>query len=76
MYSYKITCCKDCEERYIGCHSKCEKYIKEKQTLEKSKTLYYKSLPPKISEGDFLGDDGHMASGRFRNLKRSQRTKK
>ena len=23
--------CKDCTERYIGCHSKCEKYIKEKE---------------------------------------------
>ena len=52
MYTSKITCCKDCEERYIGCHSKCEKYITEKQMLEKSKELYYKSLPPKIGEGD------------------------
>ena len=24
-----ISCCKDCEERYIGCHSKCERYIQE-----------------------------------------------
>lgn len=44
--------------------------------LEKSKELYYKSLPPKIGEGDFLGDDGHMRLGKFKNLKRSQRTKK
>ena len=58
MYSSKITCCKDCKERYIGCHSKCEKYITEKQNLE------------------VLGDDGHMRLGKFKNLKRSQRTKK
>ena len=76
MYSSKITCCKGCEERYVGCHSKCEKYITQKQTLEKSKKLYYESLPPKIGYGDFLGDDGHMSVGKFKNLKRSQRTKK
>lgn len=76
MYSSKIICCKDCKERYIGCHSKCEKYITEKRNLEESKKLYYKSLPPKIGEGDFLGDDGHMRLGKFKNLKRSQRTRK
>ena len=31
--------CKDCKERYIGCHGKCEKYLglvrqKNKETLE------------------------------------------
>ena len=25
---YAITCCKDCPERYPGCHGKCEKYKK------------------------------------------------
>lgn len=25
-----ITCCKDCPDRYPGCHGKCEKYIKER----------------------------------------------
>lgn len=24
-------CCKDCEERYVGCHSTCEKYLQEKE---------------------------------------------
>ncbi len=24
---YRITCCKDCPDRYPGCHGKCEKYI-------------------------------------------------
>lgn len=22
-----VTCCKDCQERELGCHSKCEIYI-------------------------------------------------
>ena len=26
-----IRCCKDCQERHIGCHGKCEKYQAENQ---------------------------------------------
>ena len=26
-----IWCCKDCTERYVGCHGKCEKYIKQRE---------------------------------------------
>lgn len=22
-------CCKDCEKRYVGCHSKCEEYMEQ-----------------------------------------------
>ena len=33
----KITCCKDCPERAAGCHSRCEKYLDEKKTLERDK---------------------------------------
>ena len=32
--------CKDCTDRYIGCHSKCETYIqfkKEKEEINKKK---------------------------------------
>ena len=71
----KITCCKDCEDREIGCHSYCEKYIREKEQMVKDKSTYYKSLPPKIYEGDFLGDDGHMNPGRLRSLKKTQKKK-
>lgn len=27
--------CKDCKERKVGCHSKCEKYKKFRQELDK-----------------------------------------
>ena len=30
-----INCCKDCTERYLGCHSNCEKYIAKKKEAEK-----------------------------------------
>ena len=26
--------CKDCSERYVGCHTTCESYLKEKEKLE------------------------------------------
>lgn len=26
-----ITCCKDCEKRYVGCHSSCEEYNEQKK---------------------------------------------
>lgn len=32
-----ITPCKDCEERYAGCHSKCELYIDWKKVHEAEK---------------------------------------
>lgn len=35
----KITCCKDCRGRYVGCHSECEEYIEQKARLEKHKEL-------------------------------------
>lgn len=32
-----IGVCKNCTNRYIGCHSVCEKYIKEKQQYDLNK---------------------------------------
>lgn len=45
--NFKITCCKDCKDRYLGCHDKCEKYIKQKLQNEKERNAYreYKGLP-------------------------------
>lgn len=25
-----ITCCTDCSKRYIGCHGKCEEYLRQR----------------------------------------------
>lgn len=30
-------CCLNCEERHIGCHSKCEKYKKFRQRIDNIK---------------------------------------
>lgn len=32
----RITVCKNCEERTIGCHSNCEKYLAEKATEQQA----------------------------------------
>lgn len=37
--------CLDCEDRYLGCHDKCEKYKRFKELNEQQKTMeaeYYK----------------------------------
>lgn len=30
-------CCKNCKDRHVGCHSKCERYLKEKEEHDKNK---------------------------------------
>jgi hypothetical protein len=30
-----ITCCKDCDKRYPGCHDYCETYLDEKEKHDK-----------------------------------------
>ena len=29
-----IVCCLNCEDRYVGCHGKCEKYIVERKARD------------------------------------------
>ena len=39
-----ITCCKDCQKRQVGCHSKCVDYIFEKAAHEERKAEQYKEV--------------------------------
>lgn len=32
-----INCCKDCKERYLGCHDKCSKYQERLQMYRNEK---------------------------------------
>lgn len=43
--------CKDCEERYLGCHSKCEKY---KECSEKSHRLSSQRIDDQLNRGDVI----------------------
>lgn len=45
----KITCCINCEDRTIGCHGTCEKYLtqkeidaSEKERINKNKPIFYR----------------------------------
>ena len=33
---YRIRCCAGCEDRHVGCHSDCEKYLAEKAEIQKA----------------------------------------
>lgn len=52
----KVPPCKDCEERYVGCHSKCVAYLEWKKEHD-----LYKN---KIIEGNKL--DYHLRAKRKR----------
>lgn len=50
-----ITCCKDCPDRYPGCHGKCEKYIKERSDYDAKRSEYRKKydIDSKLAEQRF-----------------------
>ena len=48
-----ISCCKDCEDRFVGCHSKCDKYKKQIEEWEKAKKEYRKKKTLIICQSDF-----------------------
>lgn len=52
--------CKNCNERHVGCHSTCEKYIAEKAENERIRQLKLKESQGHIS----LHSNGTMFSGR------------
>ena len=54
MYDPNPCPCKDCEERYLGCHSKCNRYIKWKQKHDQRCKEYNKKLG---FEKDLIGYD-------------------
>lgn len=37
----KIKCCKGCEERQLGCHSECERYLTEKANNGKDEKAWH-----------------------------------
>lgn len=44
-----IAPCKDCKDRYLGCHDRCPKYLSFKEKVnevKKKRSKYYASLTP------------------------------
>ena len=48
-----IAPCKDCKDRHVGCHSKCEKYLEYKKELQKAK--HREKIDKKIEDDIWYG---------------------
>lgn len=48
-----ISCCKDCGDRYIGCHSECDRYKKQVEEWNRAKKELKKKNVPIICKSDF-----------------------
>ena len=70
-----VTCCKDCQERAINCHSACEKY-----KLEVEKNRIDKEQKRKFNEGHVAvvayKRNHYKAVDRRNSTRESQRRKK
>ena len=51
-----IKCCKDCTKRYIGCHSDCERYNKEKSDSDKYKAIVQSNKDKIIRDRAYVRD--------------------
>lgn len=50
---YIISCCKGCADRYVGCHSECERYKQQTEEWKKAKEEYRKNKTAVICRSDF-----------------------
>lgn len=48
-----ISCCKGCADRYVGCHSECERYKQQIEEWNKAKEEYRKNKTAVICRSDF-----------------------
>ena len=48
-----IAPCKDCKDRHVGCHSKCDKYLEYKKELQKAK--HREKIDKKIEDDIWYG---------------------
>ena len=48
-----IAPCKDCKDRHVGCHGKCEKYLEYKKELQKAK--HREKIDKKIEDDIWYG---------------------
>jgi hypothetical protein len=69
---YRITCCKDCPDRYPCCHGKCEKYIQQKAEYDAQKAESMKKF--EIAAGLYEQKcNGIQKTTRYRNYRAKYR---
>ena len=49
----RITCCKDCQNRHLNCHSSCELYLEQRKELEVYKDKKSKEIEAEIDAARF-----------------------
>lgn len=54
--------CKDCTERFIGCHGTCEKYAAFKKARDEFRTEFQKKVNQEKEEVSFLVDAAYRAT--------------
>lgn len=48
-----ITCCKNCQNRHLNCHSSCEIYLEQRKELEVYKNKKSKEIEAEIDAARF-----------------------
>lgn len=48
--------CKDCTERYVGCHSKCEKYVDFRKRLDAENEIRHKKITELVERRSYVHD--------------------
>ena len=62
-----IQCCYNCQNRAVGCHGTCQKYIEERKEYDAKRLEIRKS---KAAESDY---DDYIAKGNVKRLRRKTR---
>lgn len=65
-----ISCCYQCEERYIGCHAKCERYQKAREELDK---LNKEIKETKKKQNTYIPGPNKRGADKFKKTKERQR---
>jgi hypothetical protein len=70
----KIRCCYGCEERQIGCHATCERYLAEKEALDQERESKYKKHEERnIIWDTYLRGIKNMKGKRAKNNEKAKR---
>ena len=65
-----IRCCKDCQDRFIGCHGTCEKYIAQNKAHQEELKRIYES------KGVDIMMEEYKIRERYRTVQKRKRSKR
>ena len=50
----RFLCCKGCQDRTVGCHGKCQKYLADRAENEKRLETIFKARSEELDIKDYL----------------------